>query len=294
MLFDNQKVALLTALCFILFFEIPTWNSYILAESIYASFTCFSILMLIRLKRNQRFYFVIPAILVVLFTSVVKPTGIALFSASLIAVLYNPISNLSKSWMKWGICLLTITILLILANRMLVTYTVMEIYEKGEVIYAITTLPYKPEYAQLVVSPPKSLYLPPPNDQPLFKIVKFMVYNPLYWSRLFLTKIFFLLSHIRPYWSNGHNIFSLAFLLPMYFSFFMGIRRLKEDFQMIIFTCAYLFIHIVSVGVTSEDWDGRFLVPLLPVILLFSLRGISLFLRSEKNTRMNDSFDGHI
>lgn len=180
---------------------------------------------------------------------------------------------------------LTILTLSILANRMLVTYNVMENYEKGEVIYAITTLPFKPEYASLIVPPPSSIHLPPPNDQPLFKILSFVFHNPLYWGRLFLTKIFFFLVHVRPYWSTAHNIFSLAFLLPMYFLFFKGIKRSKIDYQIVIFTYAYLVIHIVSVGVTSEDWDGRFLVPLLPIVLLFSLRGISLFFAQEKPLR---------
>jgi hypothetical protein len=130
MLFDNQKVALVTALSFILFLEIPTWNSYILAESIYASFTCFSILLLISLKRYQRHYLTILAMLVVLFTSLIKPTGIALFSASLIAILYDPIVRLRRNSIKWVIGLVSVAMLLILANRMLVTYNVMENYEK--------------------------------------------------------------------------------------------------------------------------------------------------------------------
>jgi tetrahydromethanopterin S-methyltransferase subunit E len=68
--------------------------------------------------------------LVVLFTSLIKPTGIALFSASLIAILYDPIVRLRRNSIKWVIGLVSVAMLLILANRMLVTYNVMENYEK--------------------------------------------------------------------------------------------------------------------------------------------------------------------
>lgn len=42
-LFNNRIRALLPALLYIGFFEIPAWNSYILSEPFYISFTCFSI-----------------------------------------------------------------------------------------------------------------------------------------------------------------------------------------------------------------------------------------------------------
>src|SRR5690606_39449101 len=79
LLFNHKLRALFPALLMIGFIEIPMWNSFILSESFYISFTCFSLYFLVALyKKGINPFRLIAAILIVLITVFSKPTGIAL------------------------------------------------------------------------------------------------------------------------------------------------------------------------------------------------------------------------
>ncbi|MEO5975807.1 MAG: hypothetical protein ABIS36_06650 [Chryseolinea sp.] len=273
-LFNDSRAALLTAAGFALFIEIPTWNSYILAESLFISCTCFSLYLLAIFFKHQSHIRLAVVCVMVLFTALIKPTGIAIAAATAIALLYNPIVNIRNGWVRFSVVVISVAMILAVANRMLLTFDVMENYQKGEVIYDVTTLPPDVQYEMLVVQPPCQLYVPDEKAQPITKIVSFILHHPVYWLRLFLTKLFFLLVHVRPFWSTGHNIFSLFFLLPSYYFLARGIQREGINIVAKVFILVYLAVHVVSVCTTSEDWDGRFLMPLLPVICLVSGREV--------------------
>jgi hypothetical protein len=171
-----------------------------------------------------------------------------------------------------------IIMFLIFVNRALSTFGVMDAYLSGEVIYDITTTNLA-EVGFMRIPPPENVYSPPEQYPQLLKIALFIAGNPVYSAKLFFTKAFYLLAHARPFWSTIHNVFSIVILLPLYFLFGkgMGIQTANKDIK--IFAGIYLVLHIVSVGLTTEDWDGRFLMPMLPVIFLFAAGGLSSLLK---------------
>ncbi len=260
-LWETRRTAEFIAILFLCFRDIHQWNSYILTESIYTSFICFSVYGLALIYRGERrWYFLLLIAFVILFTSFIKPTGIALFGALMI-VLILQLENLSLRIS----CVVVLSIASwFLLNKMLSNYLVIESYRKGEVIYA-----------GIFVDTPADIYDPPASDPPIIRILSFIFHHPIYWTKLFLYKAYYLLMHTRPFWSKVHNTVSIVYLLIAYVSFIAGIRSKTISRDVVIFTLTFLSIHILSVGMTSDDWDGRFLIPMLPVIFIFSGHGLT-------------------
>lgn len=259
LLWNSTISALVTCLLFIGFTDLSMWNSYVLTESLYTSFICFSIyclLMINRAKVNKSF--IALTVFVVLFTMMIKPTGIALLVAiaSVLLIRSKNIALISVSFV----------LLIILVNRMLTTFLLVENYRAGEIIYAAT---------DMVIERPSGL-TNPSSPYPLLRVFLFIVQNPVYWTKLFVIKIYYLLFHTRPFWSFAHNLFSLAILVPSYLLFFKGLRA---DKNILIFTISFLLVHILSVGFTTDDWDGRFLMPMLPVIFIFTGNGFTSLIK---------------
>jgi 4-amino-4-deoxy-L-arabinose transferase-like glycosyltransferase len=256
-LWDSTISAVIACMLFLGFIDISIWNSYVLTESVYTSFICFSIYCLVTINKGKvSNRFIALSIFVVLFTIFIKPTGIAL----LVGVAAVFLTRIKSRPIRIAVVSITSVLFIILVNRMLTTFVLVENYLAGEVIYAAT---------DLVVERPTDL-TNPSSSYPLLRVILFVVQNPLYWTKLFVLKVYYLLSHTRPFWSVAHNIFSLLVLLPSYFLFFRNARR--ADRNVLIFATSFLLVHILSVGMTSDDWDGRFLIPMLPVIFIFSGR----------------------
>lgn len=274
-IFSDANKALACSLFYICFIEIISWNSYILCESVYLSLTCISfyLLSLWHLRSRNVFMLILTA-LVVLLTMFSKPTGIALLGALSAVVLHSLWTKLKHTYLKVGAIFISSVIFILLANKMLATYLIMENYQIGEIIYAISTLPGKPEYTSMIITPPHDLYIPSEKYSPVIRIIIFIANNPVYWVKLFCMKLFYFFSHVRPYWSVKHNLFCLFMLIPIYFYFFRGLVQNVLSNKLAIFTVTYVVLHALSVGITSVDWDGRFLMPVLPILFLLGTNGL--------------------
>jgi len=271
LLWSSIISALATCVLFLAFIDISLWNSYILTESLYTSFTCFSLYFLVKCYKQGSN--VVLASIAVVVTFFIKPTGIAILVAVMSVLIYNTLRNVSSIFVR-GLILLGVSLVLIaLVNRMITTYLILENYQLGEIIYGVRA--YHGEYpvSALMIDPPGDLYIPDQAQQPVIRVLSFVVHNPIYWTKLFALKVFYLLSHTRPFWSVIHNLFSVTILLPSYFLFFKSLRSANEK-TVIVFSIAFLLVHILSVGITSEDWDGRFLVPMLPVLFIIAPRSL--------------------
>lgn len=271
LIFNNHKSAIITSLFYILFIEILSWNSYILCESVYCSFICISFYLLAKIYHgNRNIGTIILTVLITTLTILTKPTGVALLGAILLFVLFKAKIYPNNRALRYSLILFSSAALILLVNKMLTTYLVIENYQLGEIVYGISTIAGKPEYDLLILSVPKNIFVPSHEAQPLIKILSFIIHNPIYWTKLFVSKIFYLLLHIRPYWSLQHNIFSLVILLPLYFYTFRGIIKKSYKKEILLFFITYVIIHILSIGFTSVDWDGRFLMPILPAIFILA------------------------
>lgn len=285
LLFENKIASITTALLYILFLDILQWNSYILAESFFTSLTCLSLYYLALIRKGKR-HLLIHAfgILSLAMTFLAKPTGLVFLIAFLAIIISHYFKRITLKYLKWSIGIAIIASILMLADLMLTTFQIIENYQLGEIIYAVRTVHSIPNLDGLVVIPMAELTLPKPHASKIWMIMQFIIHNPLYWFELFFKKVFYFLIHIRPYWSNTHNIISIAFLVPCYVFFLKYVCRKSANKQIVLFSTIYILMHAVSIGLTSVDWDGRFLIPVLPVVFLLVGQEFTLTIKKASDS----------
>jgi len=270
-LFESKLTAFITGLLFILFFELNLYNSYILAESYFISMISISIFFLVKwLNSGFTLIYSLFGGIVLVITVLIKPTGIALLAGIIAIGIANYWQYINHSIWKIALVVLLIIPFFLLVNRMLETYGFIENYKLGEVVYGVSEFGGNPIYSALKVSRPVELELTYRELPPLLELIYFIWNYPFYWIKLFLVKLFYYLTHIRPYWSFFHNIFNLIFLLPLYFFFIRSLVHYRGDFRIRLFTIVFITMNILSVCVLSVDWDGRFLLPVLPLVFLWA------------------------
>lgn len=93
---------------------------------------------------------------------------------------------------------------------------------------------------------------------------------------LFFRRVLSLFTLPRPYYSSGHNVF-LALHYAFFVLAFIGVRRFFAD-RIVRLVLATALCYTMLIGLAHDEWSGRFLVPLWPLLTLFA--GISFAERS--------------
>lgn len=92
------------------------------------------------------------------------------------------------------------------------------------------------------------------------------------WAGIVLERIAWLFSLWRPYFSNFHNALTVPFLLLYPLALLTVVRQWKAPFVQVL--TAILLLNTIVVGLTYSEWNGRFLVPLLPLIMLLAVLSV--------------------
>ncbi len=272
---EDRLVAFLASFLFIVFPDNIYWHSYILTESIYSSFLCFSFYALARFINGRSRIDFILLLLCVLICFFCKPTSPVLVLAMIAPAIVRFLMDPSYRILKIGGLVTTGALVLVLANQMITMHEVMLIYSKGDIIFAIHELPGHRFNDLLSIDPPTDLHIPDPDVPMLLKIVSFIVNNPIYWLKLFTSKLLVYLTHIRPYWSWMHNLVVVLLIWPSYYFAILAIRKGLIPKTFVIGILTYFSLHTLIICNTWVDWDARFFVPLYPALAVLSAIGIS-------------------
>ncbi len=104
-----------------------------------------------------------------------------------------------------------------------------------------------------------------------------------YWAGLLARRTASLLLPLRPYFSPLHNALNLPFVLLLPLAFCGALRASTDTVRSI--TLVLLF-NVLLVALTYDEWAGRFLAPLLPMILVLGGVGLSdLFITRDRATK---------
>ena len=282
---QNRLVATVCCLMFILYPDNLFWHSYILTESIYSSFLCFSAYTLIRyLNQNTN-----KNLNALILTSTVcffcKPTAPALIIAAITPLIINFLSDKSLRFLKITGVLVAFTATIILANKMISMHHVMLIYEKGDIIFAMHEFPTHVFHDLLTIEATQDLYIPKHKSALILNMAEFIIKNPVYWIKLFCGKLFMYITHIRPYWSWGHNIWVILLIWPCYYFSLVVLKRKLISRPLIISTITYMAIHCLIVSNTWADWDARFFVPIYPILAILGAIGLNFTLESTTRNK---------
>lgn len=272
-LYGKPKTAFLTCLWALGFVMISFWNLFVYAESLMISLYCmgFYFLSLGYTGKLTLGKGILGAV-VLIWAILCKPTGVALLAGlAAVATVWAWRKLPSVGW-KIAFSAAVIVGFLGLLNQMLATFGIVEAYRNGEVVYNVQKLPAYASTLQLAV--PANLDFPSGDLVPISKILYLWVFNPIYSLKLFGTKLFYYLMYVRPYYSWVHNLMALALLLPMYWAYVQAILVRSLGIYPKVFSMAVVCCSALSVALLADNWNSRFLMPVLPLVFLLGSRQI--------------------
>ena len=100
-------------------------------------------------------------------------------------------------------------------------------------------------------------------------------HNPAHFLKLSFQKSAAFFGFTRSYYSSKHNLVLTLFFYPLYILAFTGLLiRRKEYNRYSLFFTAGILIFASSVILTCDDWLNRFIMPVLPYIIVLATTGI--------------------
>ena len=150
-------------------------------------------------------------------------------------------------------------------NRAAGSYHLIETYVRGQLISG---------YTGWLVRPAAPLVLPPVTLPKLQQVAWFAAHQPAYFGRLAAGKVLAFVAYAKPFWSASHIGLSVAVLWPAWLLAARGLRRPTLPVGARRFAAALLLGQAAVVALTIEDWDARFLTPLLPIVFGLAVVGL--------------------
>ena len=269
----QRGAAALAAFCFVAWPDIQRFNVFLLTESLFISLVALSFGAFTRVRTGRRADWAV-LLLALALTALARPNGFLVALAAGLAGL-DALRRL-PSRRPWRAALLLLVLLAPALwgalNHQLATYYLMDTYQRGELIFR------SPLWAVHQAQP---LNLPPPGTGPAARVLYFAVHNPVYLGRLMAGKLFVFISYLKPHYSLMHRAAGVLVLWPAYWlagraASQPGIWRPAR-----VFLAAVFLLQAAIIMLTVDDWDVRFLAPVLPVV--FVLAALRLTLRLMRN-----------
>lgn len=267
----NTSVAFYTALFFLGWYEIFTWNFVVRTESLFISLNVFLLYLIVKGFRKKWEAVVFAGLILWIFF--LRPNGFV----SAVAVLAAGAVYMYSSKRKLALRLFAVLIMVMIPagisflSRLLAGFEFVHQYAGGEIVYRAASVAGKYDVENLILA--GSGLVLPQEAAPLAGLLKFIAFNPFYFIKLFFLKIFYFLAHVKPYYSFWHNAWIIATLVPAYLLAVLGLRSRKVAAPVKAFVITFITLNTIIIGFAVEDWDGRFLMPLLPAV--FAMAGVS-------------------
>lgn len=100
---------------------------------------------------------------------------------------------------------------------------------------------------------------------------------------LFLGKLVSLFTLTRSWYSTAHNAI-LAVFYPLYPLAILGWLSFRRDPRIGLLSIV-LLLNALLIGLTYDEWSGRFLVPLLPIVIVLATSGLVPIIHRSRGSR---------
>ncbi|GAA4352500.1 hypothetical protein GCM10023185_12260 [Hymenobacter saemangeumensis] len=254
--------AALATLLFIAWPDIQVFNVFLLTESLFISLVALSFWAFTRMRRGSGRDWAL-LLLLLLLTALARPNGFLVGLAAGLAGL--DALRRQRNRRAWRAALL----LLVLAapllwqalNHQLETYYLMDTYQRGELIF-------RSELWKVQAATP--LDMPPPGTGPVVRVLYFAAHNPVYLGKLMLGKLFVFISYLKPHYSLAHRALGVLVLWPAYWLAARATRLRSIWRPARMFLAGVFLLQAAIVMLTVDDWDVRFLAPVLSVVFVLA------------------------
>jgi hypothetical protein len=244
--------------------EQAKWNAYVLTDSLYISMVPVAAYAIHRAaERSGRAY--LAALAVVALAGALRPNGWVLVP---IAIAYWII----RAWRhpaRYVVGTLTglvafAVVMTTLSGGAIKGREPDVMMQRGEVIW---------NYPEARLAMPDER---PPAHHGFGATLRYLARHPASAIRLCALRVWTEVAHTRPFNSPLHNLLCLA-LWPLYAALALALARRRSE-AMPWLLLAIVGAHLAIVAISYADWDGRFLVYVLPCILPLGAAGFASLL----------------
>ncbi len=265
----RRAAAVATAL-FIIWPETQQFNAYLLTESLFLNLSVLALAAFVQVRRGYvRDYLLLAGLL--LLSALARPNGFVVGAAAgladVLTLAHRPGRRLF--WLVVAGLVIVSPLLWRLLNYQLATYTLIKTYQRGDLMFLVK---------DWAVHSARPLDLPPPGLSPVGRLAYFYWHNPVVGLRLLLGKLFVFASGLKPHYSLLHKAMAVTLLWPCYW--LAGRGALRRE----VWRPARLFLILVPVlqaGIvmlTVDDYDVRFLAPVLPFLFVLAALAVDKWL----------------
>ena len=259
----GRGAAALATLAFIAWPDIQQFNFFLLTESLFLSLVALSFGAFTKVRGGLPRDWAL-LLLVLTLAALARPTGFVVGLAAALAGLDALRRRPDRR--PWRAALLGLVLLAPLLwaalNHQLATFYLMDTYQRGELIF---------RYQLWAVHQAAPLAMPPPGTGPAARVLYFAVHNPVYLGRLMLGKLFVFVSYLKPHYSLAHRALGVLVLWPAYWLAARGARRRGGVWRPArVFLAGVFLLQTAIIMLTVDDWDVRFLAPVLSVVFVLA------------------------
>ena len=109
----------------------------------------------------------------------------------------------------------------------------------------------------------------------LTDLFSYIINNPGSFSKMAALKFISFWGMVRPHYTMLHNTAFAAFFYPLYIFAFFGFTQLaKRSRRFTLYVAGLLIVFTLSVMFTCDDWNNRFIMPVLPFVILLAAGGL--------------------
>lgn len=257
----NIRLAFLGMIAFLFNYFIQFWTTTLFSESFFISMSTIFIVQTIRKDINRKHFLFILALAVII--TFARPQGI-LFVLPGLFYFVKKYNNLSPRAVNiiFSISLAAV-FYFILKQRVSCAYVFKPIAE-SDIICGFS------ETKELSQTPAVC------NIWEAHRLL-IREYGLLHDLRLFGNKLISLFTFTRPYYSLIHNLVIALNYIFLFLGLIPLISVIKKKNDLLLYTI--ILLNCVLVGLTYDEWHGRYLAVLTPALIILSMQGCDMFLR---------------
>ncbi|HRH47424.1 MAG TPA: hypothetical protein PLP23_01660 [Panacibacter sp.] len=266
------NAALLATILLITCIPWQDWTTYLYTESVFCSMVIIFSYSIFYSKNNgkKNIFLMVLSFLVLLFS---RPTGLLFIPVVGLMLIYY--YNKKKNFYGASLSLLTAGVFFLI----LVNYAMRS---GGEFDFM---KPFRDEniLCYLATQTTSSNATIPPDGNSLQGLLHYVLNNPATFTKLAVLKFQSYWGLTRSYYSSTHNALLICFFYPLYFFAAFGVIKLWQTTTVfVLYSLLIFFFFTLSVLVTCDDWSNRFIMPVLPFVILLGAYGISVVVKKLK------------
>ncbi len=263
----GARAAALATAAFILWPDGQHFNAFLLTESLFLSLSVlsFGALMALRHRPTAGRWAALLGLLAL--AALARPNGFVVALAAALAGLSVLRRQRNRRPLLALLLLLALAAPLLwqLLNYQLETFYLLDTYQRGELIFR------SPLWA---VHPAGPLVLPPPGTGPAARVLYFAAHNFSFFGQLMLRKLLVFGSGLKPHYSLAHRALNVLGLWPAYFLAARTARSPQLWRPGRVFLAALPLLQAAVVMLTVDDWDVRFLAPVLFAVFVLAAAAV--------------------